>query len=45
MFSKNEALFYYYRMVNNNFSLTKDHVGICIPNLNTNSQTGIYDNQ
>lgn len=26
-------------------SLTKDRVGVCIPNLNTNSQTGIYDNQ
>lgn len=45
MFSKNETLFYYYRMCSNNFSLTKDRVGICIPNLNTNSQTGIYDSQ
>lgn len=45
MFSQNAALFYYYRMCNNIFSLTKERVGVCIPDLNTNSQTGIYDNQ
>lgn len=45
MLSQNAALFYYYRMCNNIFSLTKDCVGVCIPILNINSQTGIYDNQ